>query len=180
MGNVHFGLSLPHLHTAAHHSVDPTQQQHVLCLPHPILLLYLSPLLLVLYLCLFLQCTHCSVPKYLPPLHQIFICHSSIENCNMSHSIFFDETALHANIHCNKSFVWFKFSGFWSTMNAGPLLRFSRDFQLFPKVMVIFWLHSECVLGDRFCVTHIPALNVCLWGLTFVLVGALLPHFSVF
>jgi hypothetical protein len=47
---------------------------------------------------------------FLPPLHRIFLCHSGIGSCSVSHSRPAYPTTLCVNVHCNESLVWLKAS----------------------------------------------------------------------
>lgn len=52
----------------------------------------------------------------------------------------FPQTALHASTHSKVSLVWFKASGFWSTVNTGLSLRLALDILLLLRVRVVLWL----------------------------------------
>ncbi|XP_040599065.1 uncharacterized protein LOC121139388 [Mesocricetus auratus] len=83
------------------------------------------------------------------PLTAVAICLShlgSTGNCDVSHHIV--QTDLHTVVHYNKLLVCLKVSGFRSTINTGPSLRFLSDTLLLPRVRVMVQLGSAS--GGRF------------------------------
>lgn len=123
----HPSIALSQSDCAAGHSLG-TESSQVPSTPlHPADPIRVPPLTTVsAHTCLCHCCCLCSaalqhrLSSVLSSLHCLFICRRGFWKLSMSHDIiFFPQTALHANILCNYSLVWFKISPFRHAIKTG-------------------------------------------------------------
>lgn len=134
---------------------------HMISIHHNLLWNLSQPVTATEALALPLSITHLlTIPFYLSQAsidHAFLTAALGIAVCHIM-CIYSAQTGLHANIHCNKSLIWFGF-GFWSNISTGPL---PPDILLLSRVRLILQLLRA---SSRFCAnswlqhTSLPSMS---------------------